>query len=172
MVNLRETSVPVPGRGVEGMLGLEEFIEAIRPWMDQAHFNFVVCDPELRMLYINPFTLNNLRALLENMKRYSKAARELTHIKGVVGMDTGVFHRHPNLKEHMLEKEGDYEKSYRQTTKVFPADFRAIRDADGEILGWVGSWDVEEGEPDEDEDKDNLMIYGSATINVDPEPKK
>jgi hypothetical protein len=169
MVNLRETSVPVPGRGVEGMLSLEEFIEAVRPWMDQALFNFVVCDTELRMIYINPFTLNNLRGMIESMKHYSKAARELTHIKDVVGMDTTVFHRHPNLKEHMLEKEGEYEKSYRTTTKAFPADFRAVRDAGGEILGWVGSWDVEEGEPVQK--TDHLMIYGSDTINVDPEEK-
>jgi hypothetical protein len=170
MVNLRETSVPVPDRGVEGMLSLEKFIEAVKPWMDQAYVNFVVCDPEMRMIYINPFGLNNLRGLLEDMKHYCKAARALTHIKDIEGMDTRPFHRHPDLEKLMLEREGEYEKGFRMGTKAFPGDCRAIRDANGKILGWIDSWDAEEAEYDKDTDE--LMLYGSATINVDPEPNQ
>ena len=97
MVNLNETSVPVPDRGVEGMLSLEQFVEAIRPWMDQTHINMVIRDPDLNMVYINPFALNGLRGLIEDMKPYCKAAPELTHIKDVVGMDSWVIPRHgPN----------------------------------------------------------------------------
>jgi hypothetical protein len=172
MVNLKETSVPVPDRGVEGMLSLEKFVEAIRPWMDQAHVNLVVSDPEMRMVYINPFCLNNFRELLEDMKHYCKAARELTHIKDLVGMDTKPFHRHPRLKELMLDKDSDYAKSFRMGTHTFSGECRVIRDAKGEILGWIDTFNEEEEEEDESgKSADELMIYGSDTINVDLEPK-
>ncbi len=170
MVDLNETSVPVPDQGVEGMLTLERFVEAIRPWMDQAHVNFIVCDPEMKMVYINPFGLNGLRGLIEDMKHYCKAARELTHIKDVIGMDTEVFHRHPNLKELMLTKDGNYGKTFRLATHVFRGKCRAIRDAGGEIIGWIDSWDVmARGKGESEENADELMLYGSATINVSPQ---
>ena len=171
MVNLRETSVPVPERGVEGMLSLEKFVEAIRPWMDQARVNFVVSDPEMRMIYINPFGLNNFRGLLEDMKHYCKAARELTHIKDIVGLDTKPFHRHPDLKKLMLEQEGEYGKSFRLGTKVFSGECRAIRDAKGEILGWIDTFGEEEDEDESGKSAEELMIYGSDTVNVDVEEK-
>ena len=170
MINLNETSVSVPDRGVEGMPSLEQFVETIRPWIDQAHINFIVCDPDMIMVYINPFAINGLRGLIEDMKPYCKAARELTHIKDVVGMDTEVFHRHPDIKELMLKKDGNYEKTFRLATHLFRGKCRAIRDAKGEIIGWIDSWDVMgRGKGESEVNADEIMLYGKASINIDTE---
>ena len=85
-------------------------------------------------------------------------------------MDSGVFHRHPNIKELMLKKDGNYGKNFRLATHLFRGKCRAIRDVKGEVIGWVDSWDVMlRGKGESEENADELMLYGRATINVDPQ---
>lgn len=170
MANLTKNPLPVPERGTKGMASLRRFVETARPWLDQAHVAIIVCDPEFRMVYMNPFSLNALAGLVQDMRPFNKAARQLRSTRELIGMDTRIFHRHPDLEGLISKKKGNYGKVFRLAPgHQFRGKARAIRDAKGAIVGYIDSWDAMALGPGEKVVNANAAkLYGRQTVNEHP----
>ncbi|HET7488089.1 MAG TPA: methyl-accepting chemotaxis protein, partial [Acidimicrobiales bacterium] len=115
---------------------LEEEVARIQSMMENAPTNMMFADKDLTLRYMNPASLNTLRAIEEHLP--CKADE-------IVGKNIDIFHKNPTHQRNILGNPDKYLPMRSQINvgpEILDLLVSPIKDRQGNVMGAMASWEV------------------------------